>query len=120
MGDGQEAPLVVAAWTDGSRERLGALLREHGFDACGVADDWPMRCAPCRRARWRLSRLGSSVVSSATASRWWANRICSAERISRPPRQRKRADQFIAEATDIAEGDLVVHQDHGIGRYDGL
>ncbi len=42
------------------------------------------------------------------------------ERISRPARRRKRADQFIAEATEIAEGDLVVHQDHGIGRYDGL
>jgi transcription-repair coupling factor (superfamily II helicase) len=32
-------------------------------------------------------------------------------RFSRPPRRRKRADQFIAEATEIAEGDLVVHQD---------
>ena len=42
------------------------------------------------------------------------------ERISRPARRRKRADQFIAEATEIAEGDLVVHQDHGIARYDGL
>jgi transcription-repair coupling factor (superfamily II helicase) len=42
------------------------------------------------------------------------------ERIARPPRRRKRADQFIADATEIAEGDLVVHQDHGIGRYDGL
>ncbi len=42
------------------------------------------------------------------------------ERIARPPRRRKRADQFIAEATEIAEGDLVVHQEHGIGRYDGL
>lgn len=42
------------------------------------------------------------------------------ERISRPPRRRKKADQFIAEASEIAEGDLVVHQDYGIGRYDGL
>ena len=42
------------------------------------------------------------------------------ERISRPPRRQKRADQFIAEATEIAEGDLVVHQEYGIGRYDGL
>jgi transcription-repair coupling factor (superfamily II helicase) len=42
------------------------------------------------------------------------------ERIARPPRRRKRADQFIADATEIAEGDLVVHQDHGIGRYEGL
>jgi len=29
------------------------------------------------------------------------------ERISRPPRRRKRGDQFIAEATELAEGDLV-------------
>jgi transcription-repair coupling factor (superfamily II helicase) len=42
------------------------------------------------------------------------------ERIARPPRRRRRADQFIADATEIAEGDLVVHQDHGIGRYEGL
>ena len=34
--------------------------------------------------------------------------------------RRKSADQFIAEATEIAEGDLVVHQDYGIGRYSGL
>ncbi len=42
------------------------------------------------------------------------------ERISRPPRRRKKADQFISEASEIAEGDLIVHQDYGIGRYDGL
>ena len=41
-------------------------------------------------------------------------------RISRPARRRKRADQFIAEATEIAQGDLVVHQEYGIGRYEGL
>ena len=42
------------------------------------------------------------------------------ERIARPPRRKKRADQFIADATGIEVGDLLVHQDHGIGRYDGL
>ena len=42
------------------------------------------------------------------------------DRIARPPRRRKRADQFIADATEIEQGDLVVHADHGIGRYDGL
>ncbi|HEX5079054.1 MAG TPA: transcription-repair coupling factor, partial [Geminicoccaceae bacterium] len=35
-------------------------------------------------------------------------------------RRRRRADQFIAEVAALAEGDLVVHNDHGIGRYDGL
>ncbi len=32
----------------------------------------------------------------------------------------RRADNFIAEATSLAPGDLVVHVDHGIGRFAGL
>src|SRR5581483_4321646 len=42
------------------------------------------------------------------------------ERLVRPRRQQKRAENFIAEATSLAAGDLVVHVDHGIGRFHGL
>ena len=41
------------------------------------------------------------------------------DRLARP-RRRRRASNFLAEATALAQGDLVVHIDHGIGRYDGL
>ncbi len=51
---------------------------------------------------------------------WSASRTCWASASPARARRRKRADQFIAEATEIAEGDLVVHQEYGIGRYDGL
>ena len=61
-----------------------------------------------------------SAASSPTGSALVGEQDLLGERISRPPRRRKRADQFIAEATEIAEGDLVVHQEYGIGRYDGL
>jgi transcription-repair coupling factor (superfamily II helicase) len=112
---GEGRRLVVAAWTRGSRERLGNLLREHGFRIDG-ADGWAAaQTAPAALVTLGLERGfvadGVSVVSE---------QDLLGERISRPPRRRKRADQFIAEATEIAEGDLVVHQDHGIGRYDGL
>jgi transcription-repair coupling factor (superfamily II helicase) len=42
------------------------------------------------------------------------------DRLVRPRRAQKRADNFIAEATSLAAGDLVVHVDHGIGRFVGL
>jgi len=42
------------------------------------------------------------------------------ERINRRNRRRRRADAFLTEVSDIAEGDLVVHLEHGIGRYEGL
>ena len=38
----------------------------------------------------------------------------------RPRRAAKRADNFIAEVTSLSAGDLVVHVDHGIGRFIGL
>ncbi len=42
------------------------------------------------------------------------------DRLVRPRRAQRRADNFIAEATSLAPGDLVVHVDHGIGRFVGL
>ena len=42
------------------------------------------------------------------------------DRLVRPRRAMRRADNFIAEATSLAPGDLVVHVDHGIGRFVGL
>lgn len=35
-------------------------------------------------------------------------------------RRKKRSDLFIEEACALSAGDLVVHQDHGVGRYQGL
>ncbi len=116
---GEGRRIVIAAWTRGSRERLTNLLREHGFQGAAQADDY---------ASIRRKPAGSvSVVVLGVERGFVAERLALVgeqdllgERISRPPRRRKRADQFIAEATEIAEGDLVVHQEYGIGRYDGL
>ncbi len=110
---------MIAAWTRGSRERLAHLLREHGFKDPSQEDDY---------AAVRRKPAGSvSLVTLGVERGFVADRIALVgeqdllgERISRPARRRKRADQFIAEATEIAEGDLVVHQEYGIGRYDGL
>ena len=41
-------------------------------------------------------------------------------RLSRPQRRKRRADNFLREASSLSTGDLVVHLDHGIGRYEGL
>jgi transcription-repair coupling factor (superfamily II helicase) len=42
------------------------------------------------------------------------------DRLVRPRRAAKRAENFIAEVTSLSAGDLVVHVDHGIGRFVGL
>ncbi len=115
--------IVLAGWTRGSRDRLGNLLREHGLGAMPAEDFATVRrLAPTSVGLVTLGLERGFVADDAAFGRIAivAEQDLLGERISRPPRRRKRADQFIAEATELAEGDLVVHQDHGIGRYDGL
>ncbi|HVZ10083.1 transcription-repair coupling factor [Rhodopila sp.] len=111
--------LVIAAWTRGSRARLANLLGEHGFQDVAQEDDW---ATIRRKPAGAISLIVLGVERGFVAERLAlvGEQDLLGERISRPPRRRKRADQFIAEATEIAEGDLVVHQEYGIGRYDGL
>ncbi|WP_424814017.1 transcription-repair coupling factor [Roseococcus sp. YIM B11640] len=109
---------MLAAWTRGSRERLVTLLRENRVAAEPV-DDY-----------YQFQRLTAGVVGvgilglergfTADGLSITAEQDLLGERIARPPRRKKRADQFISDATQIEVGDLLVHQDHGIGRYDGL
>jgi transcription-repair coupling factor (superfamily II helicase) len=42
------------------------------------------------------------------------------DRLVRRKKRRKDADAFLAELSALNPGDLVVHMEHGIGRYEGL
>jgi len=109
---------LLAAWSKGSRERLANLLRENAI-AAAPAEDWKAaRALPDGVVGLVVMGLERGFVADGICVT--AEQDILGERIARPPRRRRRADQFIADATEIAEGDLVVHQDHGIGRYEGL
>src|SRR5260370_37730597 len=41
-------------------------------------------------------------------------------RLVRPGRASRKLDNFISEVTSLSAGDLVVHVEHGIGRFVGL
>lgn len=116
---GQGHRVIVAAWTAGSRERLRALLAEHGAAIAEPVETFAQAEA-LPRGVIALAVLGLERGFLAPGLAVIAEQDILGERISRPPKRRKRADQFIAEATELAEGDLVVHADHGIGRYEGL
>ncbi|MBL6457993.1 transcription-repair coupling factor [Belnapia sp. T6] len=123
---GQGRRPVVAAWTRGSRERLGNLLRENRVAAEPVESLAELGKLPKGLVGLAVLGLERGFLAPAGATGFGfglsvvGEQDLLGERIARPPRRRKRADQFIADATGIEQGDLVVHQDHGIGRYDGL
>jgi transcription-repair coupling factor (superfamily II helicase) len=111
--------IVLAAWSAGSRERLMLMLREHEIrDVRAIATADEARALP--KGTVGLAVLGIERGFLTDRLALVAEQDLLGSRIARPPKRRKRADQFIADATEIAAGDLVVHQDHGIGRYNGL
>jgi len=109
---------VLAAWTRGSRERLANLLRENRCPAQPVETWLDAQALPPGVVA--LAVIGVERGFTGPGIALTAEQDLLGERIARPPRRKRRADQFLADATGIEEGDLLVHQDHGIGRYDGL
>lgn len=108
----------VTAWSRGSRERIGTLLREHGV-ATQSYESWK-EAQKAKPGTVALLTIGLERGFVAENLAFVSEQDLLGERIGRPPRRRRRADELIAEAGEITAGDLVVHQDYGIGRYDGL
>ncbi len=110
---------AIAAFTEGSADRLSHLLAEHGVAGLTpVADARALEALTKGQIGVAVLGLERGFVHDAIAL--VAESDILGERLSRPPRRRRKGEDFLKEASTLAEGDLVVHIEHGIGRYDGL
>ncbi len=111
-----DGPVIVASYSDGARERLEGLIEDEGLaEAIPVADATRVGKSGLRLAVWALEHgfeaPGLTVISEQDVL---------GDRLIRQPRKRRRAENFLTETQSLSPGDLVVHVDHGIGRYKGL
>ena len=110
---------VIALWSDGSRERMSHVLAEHGLHNLANVASWPAAQA-LPKPQVALAVLGLDSGFETADIALVTEQDILGERLIRARRQSKRADNFIAEVTGLSAGDLVVHVDHGIGRFIGL
>ena len=116
---GMSRRAVIASFSAGARERLAGLLRDHGVEDIGlVASFADVLSLP--RSSVALAVLGLEHGFESDDLAVISEQDILGDRLVRPRRQRRRAADLIAEASTLSPGDLVVHMDHGIGRYDGL
>ncbi|HMR34184.1 MAG TPA: transcription-repair coupling factor [Geminicoccaceae bacterium] len=108
---------LLATYSAGSAERLRQILDDHGLEGLAIAEGW----ATAREA------AGPVIVVLPLPHGFTAPDLCIlgeqdllGDRLQRGARRTKRADKFIAEVAALGEGDLVVHAEHGIGRFEGL
>lgn len=115
---GQKA--VLAASGPGARDRLMRLIaQDGGFEALQTIETLDEALAlEAGMAGTVIAELDRGFETDDLLVVTEADIL--GERMHRRQRRRRRADAFLTEASDIADGDLVVHIDHGIGRYEGL
>ncbi len=118
---GFDGRVLFTAEGAGRRELVAETLRSHGLKATAVADwaaflagrDTPaLTVAPLEQG-FVLPEAGLAVIPE------------TALMGARPRQQRRRSSQRDAETivrnlNDLAVGAPVVHEDHGVGRYQGL
>ena len=111
--------VLIAAYSQGSRHRLLSVLAERGLDRLVPVDGW----ADVQK----LPKAETGVVVLALETGFTTRDVCFVseqdilgDRLARPQKKRRRSDKFTIDIGELTDGDLVVHAEHGIGRYAGL
>ena len=116
---GQGRRMVVACYSEGSRDRLAGVLADHGVEDVASPGDWAATQA-LSQAATALVVLGLDHGFESDGLVVLSEQDILGDRLARRPRRARRVEDFIAEASHLEIDDIVVHMDHGIGRFDGL
>ncbi len=110
---------ILAAYSPGSRARIASILSEAGC-ATVTAESWQEALG--------IAARGTAVATVLPLETGFANddlellteQDVLGDRLVRRKKKRKDSDAFLAELQALGKGDLVVHVEHGIGKYLGL
>ena len=110
---------LLAAYSKGSRSRIASILEEAGT---------PVQLAETWQEALGLSAKGKPAAMILPVEASFANdemellteQDILGDRLVRRKKKRKDADAFLAELQALSVGDLIVHTEHGIGKYLGL
>jgi transcription-repair coupling factor (superfamily II helicase) len=111
-----DTPVVIASYSEGARERLTGLIEEEGLS----------EVVPITNAK-RIGKRGLHLVVWALEHGFEtpdltviSEQDVLGDRLVRSAKKRKRAANFLTETQSLSPGDLIVHVDHGVGRYTGM
>ena len=110
--------VVLASYTKGARERLSGLLEDHGVKSLKLADSWQEALGAKSQPALLVLPLDHGFTAPDVAVLTEQDML--GDRLVRRRKKRKARRRFPRRACHALPGDLVVHADHGIGRYEGL
>ncbi|MEM6909264.1 MAG: transcription-repair coupling factor, partial [Pseudomonadota bacterium] len=116
---------LLAAYSPGSAARIATILEEAGITT-ERAETWQEALGAA--AKGKTSTTAKLTLIVLPLETGFANDTLEllteqdvlGDRLVRRKKKRKDSDAFLAELQALARGDLVVHVEHGIGKYCGL
>ena len=116
---GSQRRVIVATWSEGARERISGVLHDHGLQSLKSVSRFNevagLKAGDTATAVWGLE--------SGFETDWLvviSEQDILGDRLVRRAKRNRRAQDVIAEVGALTPGDLVVHVEHGIGRFVGL
>lgn len=114
----QGGQVVIACYSEGARERMKGLLGEQGLHGARPARDF--REVPEGRGGLFLMVWPLEAGFTAPGLTVISEQDVLGQRMTAAPRRKRKAENFLRDAQSLTPGDLVVHVEHGVGRYLGL
>ena len=112
----ETAPVVIASYSEGARERLTGLIEDEGIgEVIAIQNGTRIGKRGIHLAVWGLE-AGFETPELTVIS----EQDVLGDRLIRQPKKRRKAENFLTEVQSLSPGDLVVHVDHGVGRFHGL
>ncbi|SDY59690.1 transcription-repair coupling factor [Jannaschia faecimaris] len=116
----QSGGVVIASYSGGARERLQGLLEDQGVTGTkAIRRLEEVAKGEVGLAIWALDRGWEGPVGKSKLTVISEQDVLG-ERLIRGKKKKRRAENFLTEAQALTMGDLVVHVDHGVGRFIGL
>lgn len=114
---GEQRVIGVACYSAGSLSRMAGLLKDYDIQNTQI-NAWA-EAKPGFKGVY-LAQL--PLVQGFTFSGFtlFSESDILGEKIIRKPKRKSGAEAFLSEASSFTEGELVVHKEHGVGRFEGL
>lgn len=111
--------VLIACYSQGSRDRFKVMMEEGGGGILYPIDTWHQvgKLQPFQVGSIILHLEHGFVADDIAVI---TEQDILGDRLARKSGKRKRADNFLKEVGALSVGDLVVHVDHGVGRFEGL
>ena len=110
--------VLITSWSAGACERLSSMLADHDMKHLTQVDSWDSF------SKLPVGQAGIGILPLETG--FEANNLVViteqdvfGDRLVKRKASKKAAN-FITEASTLSKGDLVVHVDHGVARFEGL